>query len=104
MPVLESAQRELMEETGIKASHWTPVLEMHLSNSVTDEYAVAFIAQGLEFGLAEPEETEMLQVRRLPIAEAIEMVMRGEITEALSVATLLKTNELLRRGLLTVQV
>lgn len=101
-PVLESAQRELLEETGIRASRWTPLLEMHLSNSVTDEFAVAYIAQELEFGLAEPEETEQLQVRRLPFAAALDMVLQGEITDALSVAALLKTNEWLRRGLLLV--
>ncbi len=102
VPVLESAQRELLEETGIRAGRWTPLLEMHLSNSVTDEFAVAYIAQELEFGLAEPEETEQLEVRRLPFTAAVDMVLQGEITDALSVAALLKTNEWLRRGLLHV--
>lgn len=100
--VLESAQRELLEETGLRAAHWTPILEMHLSNSVSDEYAVAYVAQGLEAGEAEPEETEQLEIRRLPLSEAIEMVFNGVITDALSVAALLKTNELLRRNLLNV--
>jgi len=87
---LESAQRELLEETGITAARWTPLLEMHLSNSVTDEYGVAYLAQDLSFGEAEPEDTEQLHVRRIPLREAVDMVMDGRITDALSMVALLK--------------
>lgn len=97
---LESAQRELLEETGITAKRWTPLLEMHTSNSVTDEYGVAYVAQDLEFGKAQPDDTEDLMVRRLPFAEAVEMVLRGEITDALSMIAILKVNEWLRQGLI----
>ena len=96
--MLESAQRELLEETGITALRWTPLLEMHTSNSVTDEYGVAYVAQELSFGAAAPEETEELHVRRLPFAEVVEMVLSGEITDSLSMIAILKTNEWLRRG------
>ncbi|MFN0016058.1 MAG: NUDIX domain-containing protein [Saprospiraceae bacterium] len=95
---LESAKRELLEETGIKAQKWVPLLEMHLSNSVTDELGVAFVAQNLEYGEANPEETEQLQVRKVRFEEAVRMVLDGEITDALSMAALLKTNEWLRSG------
>lgn len=101
-PVIESAQIELLEETGIRARRWTPLLEMHVSNSVSDEYAIVYLAQELEFGAAQPEETELLQVRRLHLSEAVEMAMRGEITDSLSLAALLKVNEWVRRGLLEV--
>jgi ADP-ribose pyrophosphatase len=74
------------------------LLEMHLSNSVTDEYAVAYLARQLEFGQAQPEETEQLLVRRLPFEAAVNMALDGQITDALSVAALLKANEWLRRG------
>lgn len=87
---LEAAQRELLEETGITASEWTPLLETHISNSVTDEYGVCFVARGLSFGEAEPEETESLVIKKVPLKEAIDMVMRGEITDALSMMALLK--------------
>lgn len=96
--LLESAQRELLEETGIRASNWTQILEMHLSNSVTDEYAVAFVARELTFEEARPEETEQLEVRRVPFSDAVKMVLEGEITDALSVAAILKANEWLRSG------
>ncbi len=98
---LDSAKRELLEETGITALKWTPLLELHTSNSVTDEYGVAYIAQDLHFGEAEPEETEDLNVRRLPFSEVVDMVMRGDITDSLSMVAILKTNEWLRNGTLT---
>jgi 8-oxo-dGTP pyrophosphatase MutT (NUDIX family) len=99
-PPLEAARRELLEETGITAKRWTPLLEFHTSNSVTDEYGVAYIAQELEFGEAQPEDTEQLQVRRLPFSEAVDMVLRGDITDSLSMVAILKTNEWLRLGLI----
>ncbi len=99
---LASAKRELLEETGITAHCWTPLLELHTSNSVTDEYGVAYIAQELEMGLAQPEETEDLRVRRLPFQEVVEMVLQGDITDALSMIAVLKTQEWLRNGLIKV--
>lgn len=95
---LESAKRELREETGLLASDWTEIQRMHLSNSVTDELAVIFIARGLTMGTASPEETEELQLRRLPFEEAFQMAMDGRITDSMSVAALLKTKLLLSEG------
>ena len=95
--LLASAERELLEETGITAQNWTPLLEMHLSNSVTDEYAVAYLAEGLSFGESQPEETEQLHVRKLPFREVVDMVLRGDITDSLSMVAILKVNEMLRR-------
>jgi 8-oxo-dGTP pyrophosphatase MutT (NUDIX family) len=87
---LASAQRELKEETGLTAGHWQELLTMHLSNSVSDERAIVFLATDLTPGSASPEETELLQVKRVPITTAFEMVAKGEITDAISVAALLK--------------
>jgi len=85
---LATAQRELKEETGLVATEWTPLLDFHLSNSVTDEYGVAYLARGLRQEESEPEDTEDLTVRRLPLREAIAMVLRGDIKDALSVLAL----------------
>jgi 8-oxo-dGTP pyrophosphatase MutT (NUDIX family) len=90
VPAVESAQRELKEETGLEASEWSLLLEMHLSNSIGDEQAFVYLARGLHQGEAEPEETEQLIVRRVPFEEAYEMVERGEITDSISVAGILK--------------
>jgi 8-oxo-dGTP pyrophosphatase MutT (NUDIX family) len=97
---LAAGQRELLEETGIVAKTWLPLLETHLSNSVTDEYGVCYVARDLSFGEAEPEETEQLHVRRLPFAEVLDMVLDGQITDSLSVMAILKVNEWLRRGVI----
>lgn len=97
IPPLESAQRELLEETGITAQKWTKVLDLHLSNSVSDEVGITYIAQDLTFGEAMPEDTEELVVKKLPFSEVVEMVMRGEITDAFAVASILKVELMLRR-------
>jgi ADP-ribose pyrophosphatase len=94
-PMLESAKRELQEETGLIAGSWTELLKMHLSNSVSDEAAVIFIARDLTMGPAAPEETEELVLRKLPFEEAYQMAMDGRITDSMSVAALLKTKLLL---------
>ncbi len=87
---LEAAKRELLEETGLVAAEWTQLGEVYLSNSVSDQKAVMYVAQNLVQQQACPEETEQLKIRRLPLSEAIEMAKNGSITDALSVLTLLK--------------
>jgi 8-oxo-dGTP pyrophosphatase MutT (NUDIX family) len=93
---LESAQRELREEVGLGARHWELILQLDLSNSVTDEEALVFLAKDLFPLEVAPEDTEDLAVRRVSFQEAIGMVMGGEIEDAISVAGLLKANALLR--------
>lgn len=95
---LAAAQRELSEETGLQARHWHQILDIHPSNSVTDEVGLAFLARGLTLGEAAPEETEQLQLRRLPFATAVDMVLSGAITDALSMAALLQVECLRQRG------
>jgi 8-oxo-dGTP pyrophosphatase MutT (NUDIX family) len=87
---LDAARRELVEETGLVASDFRLLLDnIALSNSVTDERATIYVATCLTQTEASPEETEDLAVRRLPLAEAIAMVRRGEITDSLSIIALL---------------
>lgn len=95
---VESAQRELLEETGLVAAEWTKILDMHLSNSVTNEFAVIYLARKLSQQMACPEETEQLQVKKLPFEEAYQMVERGEITDSMSVAAILKVKLMLADG------
>lgn len=89
--LLDTAKRELTEETGIKANQWEHILDLHLSNSVTDEFGCIYLATDLEFGEAEPEETEELMVKKLHLDAAIELVYSGEITDSLTIAGLLRT-------------
>jgi 8-oxo-dGTP pyrophosphatase MutT (NUDIX family) len=97
---LEGARRELSEEVGLKAERWELVLETQLSNSVSDEIGYTYVARQLHYIGSNPEETEVLHVRKLPFSELVEMVLRGEIRDGLSVASILKVQLMLERGLL----
>ena len=88
--LIDCARRELLEETGLIAEHYELIGEMQLSNSTTNEEAYLFMAHGLQQAEAQPEDTEKLEVRRVPLTEAIRMAMAGEIRDAMSVAALLK--------------
>ena len=95
---IESAQRELLEETGLKADHWSELLRMHLSNSVSDELCIVYVARGLQQFEAEPEDTEQLIVKKLPFEEVYQMVANGLITDSVTVAAVLKARILLMEG------
>ena len=93
---LATAKRELQEETGLRATHWSKIVEMDVSNSVSDEEGVIFLAKGLSEGEASPEETEDLQVKKLPFDEAYQMVVKGEIRDSLSVMGILRLKLILK--------
>jgi 8-oxo-dGTP pyrophosphatase MutT (NUDIX family) len=96
--LVEGARRELREETGLEARSIEPLVEMHLSNSVSDEYAIIYLARGLSPGRAAPEETEELAIRTLPLGEAYRLVCAGAITDSLSVAGILRLVLLEKEG------
>ncbi|KAA2239467.1 NUDIX hydrolase [Chitinophaga agrisoli] len=87
---LDTAKRELLEETGLVARHWKPIVQMHLSNSVSDEVGIVYLARGLEQQAAEPEETEELTVQKIPFEEAYRLVKTYQITDSLSIAAIQK--------------
>ena len=87
---LEAAKRELREETGISADHWDEVMRLHPSNSITDEVGHVFVATGLTMGEPATEESEELELRKLPLREATQLVLDGDITDAISAAALLR--------------
>ncbi|NNE93293.1 MAG: NUDIX hydrolase [Verrucomicrobiales bacterium] len=89
--LLETAKRELKEETGLEAGQYELILnDLVLSNSVSDERAFIYVARDLTPGPPEQEDTEQITVRRIPLETAFGMVERGEIRDAMSVAGLLK--------------
>lgn len=92
---VDSAARELKEEAGIVAQKYTEFMRLHLSNSATDELAITYLATGLSFEAAEPEESEVLQIKKLHLDEAFNWVMQGKITDGISVAAILKARWLL---------
>ena len=87
---LAAAKRELKEETGLTAERWSELMRLHTSNSITDESAIVFVAEGLTEGDTAFEEAEDLSIRKLALADAVAMVNAGEITDAVSVAALLR--------------
>ena len=94
---LVAAKRELLEETGLTAAQWKELGRAHLSNSVSDEESIFYLATELEQGEAEPEGTEQLAHKRVPFARALEMVMTGEITDSVSVIAILHYASLTRQ-------
>ncbi|MDW8335278.1 MAG: NUDIX hydrolase, partial [Bacteroidia bacterium] len=95
---LESAKRELREETGLSARRWDKILTMHLSNSVSDEEAHIFLARELTVGTASPDETEALSVCKIPLEQALCLIAEGKITDSLTVAGLLQLYYLEKEG------
>jgi 8-oxo-dGTP pyrophosphatase MutT (NUDIX family) len=101
---IESAQRELREECGLTAACWKEVLVMDLSNSVSDEGSTAYLAWDLSEVPAQPDETEKLQVLRVPFWDAVDRVKKGEIRDAISVASLLRVALMALQGELPEQI
>ena len=87
---LAAIQRELVEEAGFEAAHWERLgADIAISNSVTDEIAQVWLARGLTSVPRAPDPTEELEVRLVPVDEAVAMVDRGEISDAITVIALL---------------
>ncbi|MFC2954193.1 NUDIX domain-containing protein [Marinicaulis aureus] len=97
---LVAAQRELVEETGLTAKQWAPLCEFDISNSVTDERAVCFIAWELSQGAASPEPSEALTVKKIFFKDLLEMVISGEISDSLTIVMTLTAHAKALRGAL----
>jgi len=99
---LEGAKRELEEETGLQAAEWREVMRAQLSNSVTDEHMVGYIATGLSAapGLHAADATEELEQVRVPFREALEAALSGHLRDMLTVAMLLRAYHMAREGAL----
>jgi 8-oxo-dGTP pyrophosphatase MutT (NUDIX family) len=88
---LESARRELREETGLTSGSWSEIIHLHTSNSVTDEEGHIFLAEDVKEGASALEETEAdLKVWKLPLKDALDMVLNGKITDGMSIMAILK--------------
>lgn len=87
---LAAAKRELLEETGLTAQNWQLFMELRTSNSVTDEVAYIFLATELSQGQQQLEDSEDIELLKVSVDKAVMMALNGEITDAMSVAALLK--------------
>ena len=97
---LAGVQRELAEEAGLKAEHWLEVLRLELSNSVTDERAIAWLAWDLTPVSVDPDPTEVIAVVRVPFTALLSEIGCGAIRDAFTVATALRAYHMAREGLL----
>ena len=99
---INAAKRELSEEVKLRADGWYSLFaDLHLSNSVTDERAFGYIAYNLmpsdEYSL---DDVEDLAIWKMPVGQAVQMVVNNQISDALSLAILLKADHLWRTGVL----
>lgn len=97
-PIEECARRELMEETGLRAGRLTKLFSMHMSNSISDELGHVFLATELSAGEPDPEDTEELEIKKLPLEEVYSLVEQGVITDSLTVSAIFRLMILKREG------
>ena len=95
---LERARRELEEEAGVRALTLRPIVKMDLSNSVTDEQAICYLATGISPGVHAPEPVEVLRNRTIPFRELLAEVVSGAITDAMTVAAVLRAHHMAVTG------
>lgn len=98
VPPLDSAKRELKEETGVTAAGWREFMQTDFSNAVTDEIGFGYLAWEVTVGEPQPDPDEKIEIRRLPFSHALEMAMTAEIRDAFSQIMLMKVDILGRRG------
>lgn len=95
---LTACKRELQEEAGLVAKKWTPLGgEVHLSNCISSEKGFIYLAEGLSETDSSPDGTEVLQIKKVPFAQAVDMAVRGEIVDAVSVIAILLAEKWLDR-------
>jgi 8-oxo-dGTP pyrophosphatase MutT (NUDIX family) len=82
---LDGIRRELREETGVEAAEWLELARVHLSNSISDEAGIVYLATDLTHGESAPDPTEELESRWVSFEEALAMTLDGRITDALSI-------------------
>jgi 8-oxo-dGTP pyrophosphatase MutT (NUDIX family) len=95
---LEAAKRELREETGLLAAHWTKLGTLYTSNSITNEIGHVFLAEELRNGESQPEHTEELTIKKLPFLDAYKRVLNYEIKDALAVIGIMRVYDYLKKS------
>jgi ADP-ribose pyrophosphatase len=90
---LTAAKRELLEETGYTALRWKRVLKFFATPGFVAETMSVYLALGLRQGKAQPEEDEAIQLRFLPINQAVKWALKGTIRDAKTIASILWLNQ-----------
>ena len=95
--LLDAAQRELREETGLQAARWEPLGSFHLSQGLSTQVSHLYLATELRQGAAAPEATEALRVARMPLEDAWARACAGELRDSVTLVGLAWARERLRR-------
>ena len=85
----------MREQARLTAGTWTSLGQCHISNSVTDQVGHLYLARELMVGEAQPDETEELSVRTVPLAQALAMAQASAIVQAFSLVGLYRAWHLL---------
>ena len=93
---LLAAKRELQEETGLTATKWTHLTDIVTTPGFSNEVISLFLAQDLSRGEAAPDEDEFLNLVRMPLEDAYQAVLRGEMDDAKTVCALMLARERIR--------
>lgn len=93
-----AAIRELKEETGLIAAHLHEILSFDMSNSVTNEVAVCFLATGLSQSDRAPDETEVFEYARVPFKMLLDAVIKGQVRDGLTVVSVLRVHHMAVTG------
>jgi 8-oxo-dGTP pyrophosphatase MutT (NUDIX family) len=96
-PPIDTARRELNEETGYRADHWLELFSASASPGTSDSIAPGFVAWGLHKGKPNPDPEELLAQRRVPFSAAVSMALSGEVSDLASIAALLAVETRFRR-------
>lgn len=86
----EAALRELREETGAICETLTHIGDLVPSPAILTEVISMYLAEGLTFGETEFDEGEFIEIVKIPLAELVDMIMRGEISDAKTQSAILK--------------
>jgi ADP-ribose pyrophosphatase len=97
-PALETAKRELLEETGYVALEWRELGRLHPCIGYSDERIDFFLARKLEFRGAQLDEGEFLETLRVPLSESVDWIRRGRITDAKTILGLFWAEKLLKEN------
>jgi 8-oxo-dGTP pyrophosphatase MutT (NUDIX family) len=95
---LEAARRELKEEAGLTAQKWTDLGFINLHTTIVQCRNYLFLAEDIEEGARSLDPNEKIEIVKMPLSQAYEMVTQGQITHAASVALILKTKIAIRQA------
>ncbi len=94
---LEAAKRELSEETGVESDDIIYLGGLYPSVAYTDELIHMYLAKNLKYGKAHTDDDEFLDVKKIPVDEAVKMILSGEIMDSKTQAAVLKTAVILKQ-------